>query len=40
MIRMMCGMRLVDRVSTDVLRDRVDIVVKIEDMVIQGRLRW
>ena len=40
MIRMMCGMRLVGRVSTDVLRDRVDIVVKIEDMVIQGRLRW
>ena len=40
MIRMMCGMRLVDRVSNDVLRDRVDIVVKIEDMEIQGRLRW
>ena len=40
MIRMMCGMRLVDRVSTNVLRDRVDIVVKIEDMIIQRHLRW
>ena len=38
MIRM-CGVRLVDRVSTDVLRDRVDVIVKIEDMVIQSRLR-
>ena len=27
MIRMMCGVRLVDRVSTDVLRDRVGVVV-------------
>ena len=40
MIRMMCRMRLVDRVSTDVLRDRVDAVAKIEDMIIQNRLRW
>ena len=40
MIRMMCGMRLVDRVSTNVLRDRVDIVVKIEGMIIQRHLRW
>ena len=40
MIRMMCGVRLVDRVSTDVLRDRVGVVVKIEDMIIQSRLRW
>ena len=36
MIRMMCGVRLVDRVSTDVLRDRVEI----EDLIIQSRLRW
>ena len=36
----MCGMRLVDRVSTDVLRDRVGIVVKIEDMIIQNLLWW
>ena len=35
MIRMMCGVRLVDRVSTDVLRDMVGVVVKIEDMTIQ-----
>ena len=31
MIRM-CGVRLVDRVSTDVLRDRSGVVLKIEDM--------
>ena len=40
MIRMMCGVRLVDRVSTDVLRDRVGVAVKIEDMIIQSRLSW
>ena len=31
MIRMMCGVRLVNRVSTDDLRDTVGVVVKIED---------
>ena len=36
----MCGVRLVDRVSTDVLRDRVGVAVKTEDMIIQSRLRW
>ena len=37
----MCGVRLVDRVlSTDVLLDRLGVVVKIEDMIIQSRLRW
>ena len=40
MIRMMCGVRLVNRVSTDVLRDRVGVVVKIENLIIQSRLRW
>ena len=40
MVRMMCGVRMVDRVSTDVLRDRVGVFVKIEDMIIQSRLRW
>ena len=40
MIRMMCGVRLVDRVSTDVLCDRVSVVVKTEDMITQSRLRW
>ena len=40
MIRMMCGVRLVDRVSTDALRDRVGVVVTIEDFIIQRRLRW
>ena len=38
MIRMICGVRLVDRVSTDAHRDRVGVVVKIED-IIQSRLR-
>ena len=40
MIRMMCGVRLVDRVSTDGLRDRMGVVVKIEDMIFQNHLRW
>ena len=39
MIRMMCGTILADRVSTDVLQDRVVVVVKIED-IIQSRLWW
>ena len=34
-------MRLVDRVSTDVLCDRVlSVVVKIEDVIIQSPLQW
>ena len=40
MIRMMCGVRLVYRVSTDVLWDRVSVVLKIKHMIIQSRLRW
>ena len=32
-------MRLVDKVLTDVLYDRVGVVMKIEDMIIQSRLR-
>ena len=28
MIKMMCRVRLVDRVSTDVLRDRVGVIMK------------
>ena len=40
LIRMMCGVRLADKVSTDILRDRVGVVEKIEDMIIQSRLRW
>ena len=39
MIRMMCGVRLVYRVST-VLWNRVSAVFKIEHMIIQSRLRW
>ena len=37
---MVCGARLIDRTSTDVLRDRVGLVVKTEDLIIQSRLRW
>ena len=40
MIRMMCGVRLVDRVLTNVLWDRVDVVSKINDMIIQSYLWW
>ena len=39
MIKMMCEVRLVDMVSTDVLRDMVGVVVKFKD-IIQNRLRW
>ena len=39
MIRMMCRVRLVDRVLTEVLCDRVG-VVKIEEMIIQSCPRW
>ena len=31
MIRMMCGVRLIDRVSTDVFRDMMGVTVKIEN---------
>ena len=40
MVMMMCGMRLVDWVSTYVLRDRVGGNVKIEGMIIQNHLWW
>ena len=40
MIRMICGVSLVDRVSTDVVWDRVGVVVKIEGMIIQTHLLW
>ena len=40
MIKMMCGVRLFDRVSTDVLQDRVGAVVTIEGFIIQRRLQW
>ena len=39
-IRMINAVRLVDRLSTNVLRDRVGVNVKIEDMIIQSRLWW
>ena len=40
MIRMMCGLRLVERVSTDVLCDMMSVVVQTEDMIIKTCLRW
>ena len=40
MIRMVCEVRLVDRVSTDVLCLRVGVVVKTEDMITQSHLGW
>ena len=35
-----CRVRLVDTVLTDVLRDRVSVVVKTGDMIIQSCLQW
>ena len=40
MIRMMCSVRLVDSMLTDVLRDRVGVVLMIKDFIIQRCLRW
>ena len=40
MITMICGVRLVDRVLNDILWDRVDVAVKIEDTIIQSCLQW
>ena len=36
----MCGVRLVDRMSTDVLQDRVGVTVKIKDVIIWSHLQW
>ena len=36
----MFWVRLVDRVLTDVLCDKVGVVVKIEEIIIQSRLQW
>ena len=38
MIRIMCKVRLINRVSTYILQDRVGVLVKIEDMIIQSCL--
>ena len=40
MTRMICGVRVIDRVLIDVLRDRIGVFLKIEDMIIQSCLRW
>ena len=37
MIRMFCGVRLLDRVLTDVLRDSVGVTVKMEDLVMSSK---
>ena len=39
MIRMMCEVRLIDRVLTDALQDRVGVIVQIEN-IIQSCLHW
>ena len=39
MVKILCRVRLVDRWSTDVLCDRVGVVVNIED-IIQSCLWW
>ena len=33
-------LRLVSRVLTDVLRDRMSVIVKIEDVIMQSHLQW
>ena len=38
-VRTMCGVRLVDRVSSDVLKERVCVVVKMEDILVPSHLR-
>ena len=40
MIRMICGVKLVDVVVTNVLRDMASVAVMTEDMIIQSGLRW
>ena len=39
-IRMICGVRLVNRVLTDILWDRVGVAVKIQDLIIQSPFWW
>ena len=39
MIGMMCWVRLVDKVQTDFLQDRVVVVVKIKVVILQNRLQ-
>ena len=36
----MCRVKLVDKVFTDVRCDKVSVVVMIENMITQSRLRW
>ena len=36
----MCRVKLVDKAFTDVLCDKVSVVVMIENMIIQSLLRW
>ena len=39
LVGMICGVRVIDRVLIDVLRDRIGVFLKIEDMIIQSCLR-
>ena len=36
----MCGVSLIDRVSSSVLREKVGVDVKMEDILVHGRLQW
>ena len=38
MIRTMCWVKLVDRISSDVLRERLCVAVKMEDILVPSRL--
>ena len=40
MIRTICGVRLVDRVTSDALREKVGVNAKIEDILLNCRLCW
>ena len=39
-IRATCGSKLFDRVSSDVLKERLGVVVKIEDILLDSCLQW
>ena len=39
-IRATCGSKLFDRVSSGVLKERLGVVVKIEDILVDSCLQW
>ena len=40
LIRVICGVRLVDRISSAVTRERVDVFVQVKDIGEHRSLRW